>query len=152
MNNSYYNNNRGNSRPVNNSSVPKEIPELNEKTYVKQAEDVIGKLKIDNRSNKIGITSSQIRNLLTLINEVYNLIQHDHGEKLSDEVQSRAQYIKMRIAYSAGREPYVNDFVKKSNIMTYIDRSGDSRKKLMLVCNYMEALVAYHKFIRGNVD
>ncbi len=148
MYNSGYSNSRENMRRSDNTVVSKEIPELDKKTYVKQAEKVINKLSAEEKY----ISSSQIRNILTLINEVYNIIQHDPKKELSDEVQGRAQYVKMRIAYNAGREPLVKKFVLQSNIMEYIDRAGSSRDKLMLVCNYMEALVAYHKFIRGVKD
>lgn len=121
---------------------------LDKKTYVKQAETVIGKLnrKRDN-SGEIAVSSSQLRNLLTLTNELYNAVLHDKNDKLSEDVQSRAQYIKMKIAYSAGRDRNVKNFVECSNIMDYIDMIGDSRNRLMTVCHYMEALVAYHKFL-----
>ncbi len=151
MYNNGYNRENTNMNRNFNTSVPKEIPVLDKKTYVKKAEEVIGKLKRD-KSEKPFLSTSQIRNILTLVNEVYNIIQHNQGEVLSDEVQSRTQYIKMRIAYSAGRDTNVKDFVEKSGIMVHLDRVGESRSKLMLVCNYMEALVAYHKFNRGVVD
>lgn len=153
MNNNNYSYNRENAnrdRNV-NTIVPKEIPVLDKKTYVKKAEEVIGKLKTD-KYDKPCLSTSQIRNILTLVNEAYNIIQHNQEEVLSDEVQSRTQYIKMRIAYSAGRDTSVKDFVEKSGIMVHLDRAGESRSRLILVCNYMEALVAYHKFNRGVID
>lgn len=124
---------------------------LDSKTYVKNAEEVIKSLnKPDERGKITVITSSQIRNLLILVNELYSMIELDKSEKLSDEIISHAQYVKMKIAYNAGREPSVKSFVKNSHIMEYIDGIGDSRNNLMLVCHYMEALVAYHKYIINN--
>ena len=57
----------------------------------------------------------------------------------------------MKIAYAAGKDDKgnVKDFVERSKIMDYIDMIGDSRERLMLVCHYMEAIVAYHKFKGG---
>lgn len=126
---------------------------LDSKTYVKQAEDVICSLGKDQYGNvSVSVTTSQVRNLLTLINELYNAVQHDANERLSDEIISRTQYVKMRIAYNAGRKKEVKDFVDKSKIMDYLDGVGDSRTELLLVCHYMEALVAYHKYYRGEND
>lgn len=124
---------------------------LDSKTYVKQAEDVIRSLGTDREGN-VRLTTSQIRNLLTLTNELYNAVQHDASETLSDEIISRTQYVKMRIAYNAGRDRFVKEFVDKSNIMKYLDGVGGSRSELMLVCHYAEALVAYHKYYRGEKD
>ena len=124
---------------------------LDKKTYVKQAEDVVSKLKRD-KNNNIRVSSSQLRNMLSLINELYNAVLYNKSEKLSDDIQSHAQYIKMKIAYAVGRdsrEGYVKDFVERSKIMDYIDMIGDSRERLMTVCHYMESLVAYHKFMGG---
>lgn len=125
---------------------------LDSKTYVKNAEEVIKRLNEPDEKGKPSkvITSSQIRNLLTMVNELYSMIELDKSEKLSDEVISRSQYIKMKIAYNAGRELSVKAFVKKSHIMDYLDGIGESREKFMLVCHYMEALVAYHKYIYNN--
>ncbi|MCM1578183.1 MAG: type III-A CRISPR-associated protein Csm2 [Ruminococcus sp.] len=124
---------------------------LESKTYVKQAEDVIRSLETD-RNGVVAVTSSQMRNLLTLVNELYNAVRNDTSQKLSDELVSRTQYVKMRIAYNAGRDKKVKEFAEKSKIMDYLDGAGDSREELILVCHYMEALVAYHKFYRGEKE
>lgn len=121
---------------------------LDKKTYVRQAESVISSLNKD-KYGKIAVTSTQLRNILSLINELYNAVIYDKNEKLSEEVQSRAQYIKMKIAYAAGRDKNVNNFTENSKIMPYIDMIDDSRDRLMTVCHYMESLVAYHKFMGG---
>ena len=124
---------------------------LDKKTYVRQAEAVVSKLKKDRKDN-IGVSSSQLRNILSLINELYNAVLYNKSEKLNDDIQSHAQYIKMKIAYAVGRDNrdgYVRDFVEQSKIMEYIEMIGDSRDRLMTVCHYMESLVAYHKFMGG---
>ena len=71
------------------------------------------------------------------------------AEKLNDDMQSRIQYVKMKIVYAAGRDMNVKDFVTCSDILNYMDMIGDSRERLMLVCHYMESLIAYHKFMGG---
>lgn len=122
---------------------------LDKKTYVKQAENVIGKLKRDKFKNAIVVSYSQLRNILALMNELYNAVLYSSDEKLNDDMQSRIQYVKMKIVYAAGRDMNVKDFVTCSDILNYMDMIGDSRERLMLVCHYMESLIAYHKFMGG---
>lgn len=127
-------------------NIPKKVESLGDLTYVKQAEEVI--LAISDEKNRTNnkITSSQIRILLSLINELYDMIRLDTSEKLSTAVQSHIQYIKMKICYQAGRETKVKSFVEQSNLIDYIDQVGDSRANLLRFCHYMESLVAFHKY------
>ena len=118
---------------------------LNKLEYVKQAEDVIRKLERDKRGN-IKLTTNKIRNMLSLTNELYNMAKRVKGDKISEDIQSHIQYIKMKIVYEAGRDSSSKEFVNKSEILAYLDSIGDSKEALIRVCNYMEALVAYHKF------
>lgn len=118
---------------------------LNKLEYVKQAEDVVKKLETDKWGN-IKLTTNKIRNMLTLTNELYNMAKKVKGEKINEDIQSHIQYIKMKLVYEAGRDASSKDFVNKSGILTYLDSVGDSKEMLIMVCHYMEALVAYHKF------
>ena len=127
------------------------MDKLNELTYVGQAENVIKSLQVRNNKGQlyIHLTASKIRNLLSMISEIYNLAVHEPGKELSIEVQGRIQYLKMRFVYEAGREKTVKDFVDRANILQYIDQIGNNREKFLLFSRYMEALVAYHKFYGG---
>ena len=126
--------------------------------YTDKAEDVIFDLAKDKYGNikrdtngklDVNLTTSKIRNILSMVSALYNDIQRYKEKELSEEFLSRIQYLKMRIAYEAGRERSVEDFVKKANLMTEIKKIGTSKDNLILFCNYMEALVAYHKFYGG---
>lgn len=124
-----------------------QISSLSQTNYVECAEKVIRSL---NDSNKL-LTSSQIRNLLTLINEVYEMIRIGRPKKLSEELSGRIQYIKMRFVYAAGRSKdskdyKVDSFMKQSGIIELLGSIDDSVDRFMLICKYMEALVAYHKY------
>ena len=111
------------------------------------AKDKYGNIKRDrNGKLDVSLTTSKIRNILSMVSALYNDVQRYKGKELSEEFLSRIQYLKMRIAYEAGRERSVEDFVKKANLMTEIKKIGTSKDNLILFCNYMEALVAYHKF------
>ena len=142
------NNNSGGSRPT--PPVVKKKPPLDKLTYVKQAEVVIREEIIKDNNNKPKLTTSQIRNLLTMTNELYNTVRFSNDENISEDLRSHIQYTKMKIAYSAGRDKAVKDLVEKSCLMQYLDEVGDSRDKLITFCHYAEALVAYHKFYGGD--
>lgn len=116
--------------------------------YVEIAEGVIKNLNRD-KENKLLLTTSKIRNILAMVSELYNDAQRLRAETLSEDLVGRVQYLKMRVAYEAGRDGIVMDFVKKAELLEEIDRIGRKKEQLLLFCHYMEALVAYHKFLGG---
>lgn len=145
-NNSYGNNFGRQLTPARQVNIT-EKKKLDKKTYVDLAEKVIAELPRDNRdANKIQLSTNQIRNVLSLINELYDMVRTDTEKVLSDDVQSHIQYVKMKIIYAAGKDNAVKTFLEKSLLISYLNGIGDSRDDLILVCHYMEALVAYHRF------
>ena len=56
---------------------------------------------------------------------------------------------KASVLYEAGREKTVKAFWEAAQIEKQIDKIGNSKKELILFCHYMEALVAYRKFLGG---
>ena len=119
--------------------------------YVDRAEKAIKKMIVvdKNGKEKINLTTSKIRNILSLVSDLYNDAQRHRSEELSDDLYNRVQYLKMRMAYEAGREKTVKNFLDTANLLQEINRIGKSKKALLEFCNYMEALVAYHKFYGG---
>lgn len=145
-NNSFSNNFGRQQAPARQVNIT-EKKKLDKKAYVDLAEKVIAELPRDNRdANKIQLSTNQIRNVLSLINELYDMVRTDTEKMLSDDVQSHIQYVKMKIIYAAGRDNAVKTFLEKSLLISYLNGIGDSRDDLILVCHYMEALVAYHRF------
>lgn len=124
---------------------------LQNDTYVQKAEDAIEKLLAtkDRRGNSMMPTTSQIRNLLTMTNEIYNEVRLLRDDKLSEDIRGRINYLKIRFVYEAGRDDKVKEFVNKAEILRCIDEIRDSRENYLLFSRYMEALVAYHKFNGG---
>lgn len=122
--------------------APKPCVALTEEGYVKRAEQVI-----KNLNGKL--TTSQIRNILSMINQIYNDVMMIPDETLSQEVQSQLRYLKVKIIYAAGRSQDVKRFVEASQIDQLVDHIGSSRKNFILYTHYMEALVAYHRFYGG---
>ncbi|MBS4936535.1 MAG: type III-A CRISPR-associated protein Csm2 [Lachnospiraceae bacterium] len=118
---------------------------ITEENYVGKAESVITALI----GRKELLTTSKIRKLLAILSEIYTDARHDGKKELSDEIKSRIQYFKMRFVYEAGREETVKAFWEAAQIEKQIDKIGNSKKELILFCHYMEALVAYRKFLGG---
>lgn len=116
--------------------------------YVEIAEGVIKNLNRD-KENKLLLTTSKIRNILAMVSELYNDAQRLRAETLSEDLVGRVQYLKMRVAYEAGRDDVVRDFVEMAQLLGEIDRVGRKKERLILFCHYMEALVAYHRFLGG---
>lgn len=125
---------------------------MDKSNCVDRAEDVIKSLRVKNKNGdfELKLTTSKIRNILAMTSELYNEVQRLRGNELTDELYSRVKYLKMRIAYEAGRdEKAVKPFVQKAQLMEELDRIGKSKDKLLTFCTYMEALVAYHRYYGG---
>lgn len=141
-----------NSNQQNQKESFKAADKLDPLSYVKQAETII--LKLSKNTDKYGnvkaVSTNQIRNILTMTNELFAMIQYSKNDKLDSTVISHSQYIKMKIAYLAGRDRSTKDFVIMSRIMDYLDAINGEKKSLLLVCKYMEALCAYHKYHINN--
>ena len=134
---------RGNSAEVNRTPI-----ELTNENYVSQAETVIKRLIDENGKNKI-LTTSKIRKLLAMISDMYTKAKRLKSNTLNSDLLTKIQYFKMHTVYEAGRESSVKKFVEEAQINNQIDKIKTDREKLILFCHYMEALVAYRKFLGG---
>ena len=95
------------------------------------------------------ISTSQIRNLLDLLNVLRERLRTERVKELTEDMKGQVQYIKLRFVYAAGRDKDskgVRDFIQRSGMIACLDTVKDSVKQYELVCKYMEALVAYHKY------
>ena len=118
---------------------------LTDQEYVDRAENVIKKLDEEKKL----LTTSKIRNLLSMITSLYDEVRRSTSDKLSAEAMSQIQYIRLHFAYEAGRDKNVKAFVDEADILRHIKDIGDSKEQFMLFCRYMEALVAYHRYHGG---
>jgi|SRR5690554_514328 CRISPR-associated protein Csm2 len=141
-----------------NDSNPKAQPErlqeqVEEKTedlqdYTAKAEKVILDLKNNRYYEKF--TTSKLRNILSMVSEIYNDVLSDYSETLSPKIQDRILHMKVRLVYECGREPIIKEFYKLAELEKIINGIGDSRKRFNYFAKYMEALVAYHSFYGGS--
>ncbi|MFX4261132.1 type III-A CRISPR-associated protein Csm2 [Pelotomaculum propionicicum] len=117
--------------------------------YTAQADQVIQELKRSLRDYQ-RFTTSKIRNILAMVSEIYNDVITEQDDLLSPELQSRIEYLKVRLVYECGREPYVvKPFVTKAGLLDLLNNIGGSRENFKKFSRYMEALVAYHRYYGG---
>lgn len=129
-----YNQPRPAPKPISPMSLPGD--------YLDQAE----KLMEENTSL---ITTSKIRRLFSLVTEIYNEETLRTQNELSPESVAAIAMTRVRFAYECGRDKKVKEFVEKANLMNYLKGLGSSREEFIKFAQYMEALVAYHKFFGG---
>lgn len=126
---------------------------INETNYVEEAENVIKKLssKKNPRTGKSEpmVTTSKLRNLLSMTSDIYNEVLEKSEDKLDSELTGRIEYLRVRFVYEAGREPKVKDLVNEAKILETLKEINGSRKNYILFSRYMESLVAFHRFYGG---
>ncbi len=125
---------------------------INETDYVDKAEKAIKELS--SKTNKSGrpipiVTTSKIRNLLAMVSDIYNDVNNNKDEKLSNVIVGRIAYMKLRFYYEAGREASVKSLLETAKVFDIINEIGNSRSNYILFSRYMEALVAFRKFYGG---
>lgn len=137
-------------RNINRNDVDiKKIISDYETDYSKTAEKVI-KTLIEKYGEKKILTTSKIRNILAMTADIYNDVNDPSEMKggiLSENIQARIRYLKIRIIYESGRENDVKNFVEESCIVDIINSIGDKKANYIRFSRYMEALVAYRKYL-----
>lgn len=152
-NNNYnsYNNQRQPSRGGFTSTpaapvVAKAIPE----NYVDLAEEIMHKeLTSNGQKNQKVITTSKLRNWFSIANDIYNVESRSSEIGLKPESCTKLLNLRVRIVYDAGKDSKIKDFVTSANLLSYIKGIGSSREQMIRFAQYMEALVAYHKYFGG---
>ncbi len=116
--------------------------------YVSYADTVIQELRSQEDGKKF--STSKIRNILSMVTDIYNDIIRQSDDKLSNEIQDRITSLRIRLVYECGREPkIIRPFVEKARLLDWISFIGDSRARFIHFSRYMEALVAYHRYHGG---
>ena len=148
-----YNGNRSGSGSYNNRSsygqqkelppeiTPKKVPE----DYVDEAERIMRSLM----SQPKKVTTSKIRNLLSLVTDIYNEENIRTEEKLLPESIVKLNLMRVRVAYECGRDDTVKSFVAQTNLLEYLKGISTDRADLIRFAHYMEALVAFHRYLGG---
>ncbi|MBQ6206825.1 MAG: type III-A CRISPR-associated protein Csm2 [Oscillospiraceae bacterium] len=96
------------------------------------------------------ITTSKIRNLLSLVIDCYQAESRRTDEKITPESADALTNMRIRVVYEMGRDDRnVGQFVRETELLQYLAGIRDDRKALIRFYHYMEALVAYHKYMGG---
>lgn len=121
--------------------TPKKVPE----DYVDEAERIMRSLM----SQPKKVTTSKIRNLLSLVTDIYNTENIRTEEKLLPESIVKLNLMRVRVAYECGRDDTVKNFVAQTNLLEYLKGISTDRADLIRFAHYMEALVAFHRYFGG---
>lgn len=118
-------------------------PSITSDTFATIAEGAITQSK--EQQGFRDLTTTKLRSIYSLIMNVYTKVnnQQEYVDNRSD-----IQYLKVRMAYEAGREWPVKQFLDITGLMVLVD-SISSFEQFRLYCRYAEALVAYFKFYGG---
>ena len=95
------------------------------------------------------ITTSKLRNILSLLMDVYNTEILRTEAELSEESQVKLQMARIRIAYECGRDRNTKEFVEGAYLLPWLKAVGSSREQAIRYIHYLEAIVAYHRFWGG---
>lgn len=107
------------------------------------------KTKKNQRGKPIGLlTVSQIRNLLAMSADILNEVLEYPEENLSEELLDRVSYLTVRFYYEAGRDEKVKSFIETAKLLPFL-KGIQTRKQYIQYYQYMEALVAFHKYHGG---
>ena len=138
-----YPNNKNNSgRSWDHPPRPKQTAKEFPADYVDEAEKIM-------QENYKKITTSKLRNLLSLLMDVYNTETLRTEETISEESAVKLQMARIRMAYECGRDRNVKEFVEAAHMMPWLKDIGKSREKAIRYVHYLEAIVAYHRFFGG---
>ena len=148
------NNSRGGKDPqkaLPPETIPRKVPE----NYVDEAERIMRALI----SSGTTVTTSKIRNLLSLVTDIYNDESIRTEDKLKPDSVVKLNLMRVRVAYEYGRDNGesvgkdkvypMREFITQAHLREYLKGISTDRADLIRFAHYMEALVAYHRYYGG---
>lgn len=148
------NNSRGGKDPqkaLPPETIPRKVPE----NYVDEAERIMRALI----SSGTTVTTSKIRNLLSLVTDIYNDESIRTEDKLKPDSVVKLNLMQVRVAYEYGRDNGesvgkdkvypMREFITQAHLREYLKGISTDRADLIRFAHYMEALVAFHRYLGG---
>ena len=148
------NNSRGGKDPqkaLPPETIPRKVPE----NYVDEAERIMRALI----SSGTTVTTSKIRNLLSLVTDIYNDESIRTEDKLKPDSVAKLNLMRVRVAYEYGRDNGesvgkdkvypMREFITQAHLREYLKGISTDRADLIRFAHYMEALVAFHRYLGG---
>ena len=146
------NNSRGGKDPqkaLPPETIPRKVPE----NYVDEAERIMRALI----SSGTTVTTSKIRNLLSLVTDIYNDESIRTEDKLKPDSVVKLNLMRVRVAYEYGRDNGesvgkdkvypMKEFITQAHLREYLKGISTDRADLIRFAHYMEALVAFHRYL-----
>lgn len=131
----------GNNRNFQQRETPAPTPDFPDE-YVDFAEKLM-------KEQYRKITTSKLRNILSLLMDVYNEEMLRTEESVSEDSMVKLQMARIRIAYECGRDRNTKEFVDAAHLLPWLKAIGNSRSQAIRYVHYLEAIVAYHRFFGG---
>ena len=132
-------------------TIPRKVPE----NYVDEAKRIMRALI----SSGTTITTSKIRNLLSLVTDIYNDESIRTEDKLKPDSVVKLNLMRVRVAYEYGRDNGesvgkdkvypMKEFITQAHLREYLKGISTDRADLIRFAHYMEALVAFHRYLGG---
>lgn len=149
------NNNRRDGKDPQKALPPETIPRKVPENYVDEAERIMRVLI----SNGTTVTTSKIRNLLSLVTDIYNDESIRTEDKLKPDSVVKLNLMRVRVAYEYGRDNGesvgkdkvypMREFITQAHLREYLKGISTDRADLIRFAHYMEALVAFHRYLGG---
>ena len=149
------NNNRRGGKDPQKALPPETVPRKVPENYVDEAERIMRVLI----SSGTTVTTSKIRNLLSLVTDIYNDESIRTEDKLKPDSVVKLNLMRVRVAYEYGRhngesvgkdKVYpMKEFITQAHLREYLKGISTDRADLIRFAHYMEALVAFHRYLGG---
>ena len=149
------NNNRRDGKDPQKALPPETVPRKVPENYVDEAERIMRALI----SSGTTVTTSKIRNLLSLVTDIYNDESIRTEDKLKPDSVVKLNLMRVRVAYEYGRDNGesvgkdkvypMKDFISQAHLLEYLKGISTDRADLIRFAHYMEALVAFHRYLGG---
>ena len=149
------NNNRRDGKDPQKALPPETIPRKVPENYVDEAERIMRALI----SSGTTVTTSKIRNLLSLVTDIYNDESIRIEDKLKPDSVVKLNLMRVRVAYEYGRDNGesvgkdkvypMREFITQAHLREYLKGISTDRADLIRFAHYMEALVAFHRYLGG---
>ena len=149
------NNNRRDGKDPQKALPPETVPRKVPENYVDEAERIMRALI----SSGTTVTTSKIRNLLSLVTDIYNDESIRTEDKLKPDSVVKLNLMRVRVAYEYGRDngesvgkdkAYpMKEFITQAHLREYLKGISTDRADLIRFAHYMEALVAFHRYFGG---
>ena len=149
------NNNRRGGKDPQKALPPETVPRKVPENYVDEAERIMRVLI----SSGTTVTTSKIRNLLSLVTDIYNDESIRTEDKLKPDSVVKLNLMRVRVAYEYGRDNGesvgkdkvypMKEFITQAHLREYLKGISTDRADLIRFAHYMEALVAFHRYLGG---